>query len=79
MSFLIVTGMSGAGKSVVIKHLEDMDYFCIDNLPPQLIPKFAEMCFHSHNQIERAAVVVVITSYSIHYTKLYDGAAVVYS
>ncbi len=73
MSFLIVTGMSGAGKSVVIKHLEDMDYFCIDNLPPQLIPKFAEMCFHSHNQIERAAVVVDMRGGELFFNELFTA------
>lgn len=58
MSFIIVTGMSGAGRSVAIKHLEDMGYFCVDNLPPQLVVKFAEMCYHSQNHIEQAAVVI---------------------
>jgi UPF0042 nucleotide-binding protein len=43
VEFLIITGMSGAGKSFVLKVLEDWDFFCIDNLPPALIPKFAEL------------------------------------
>lgn len=42
--FLIITGMSGAGKTQVIRTLEDMNFFCIDNLPAALIPKFAELC-----------------------------------
>ena len=42
--FLIITGMSGAGKTQVVRTLEDMNFFCIDNLPPALIPKFAELC-----------------------------------
>ena len=42
--FLIITGMSGAGKSQVLRTLEDLDYFCVDNLPAALIPKFAELC-----------------------------------
>ena len=42
--FLIITGMSGAGKSQVIRTLEDLNFFCIDNLPATLIPKFAELC-----------------------------------
>lgn len=37
---LVVTGLSGAGKSLVIQCLEDMGYFCVDNLPPVLLPKF---------------------------------------
>ncbi len=44
MRFVIVTGMSGAGKSTVLKFLEDVGFFCIDNLPPSLIPKFIELC-----------------------------------
>ncbi len=42
--FLIITGMSGAGKTQVVRALEDLKYFCIDNLPAALIPKFAELC-----------------------------------
>ena len=38
MRFIIVTGMSGAGKSTVLKFLEDIGFFCVDNLPPSLIP-----------------------------------------
>ncbi|MDR1559918.1 MAG: RNase adapter RapZ [Clostridiales bacterium] len=47
MQFLIVTGMSGAGKSTVLKFLEDAGFFCVDNLPPLLISKFAEVASHS--------------------------------
>ena len=43
MRFVIVTGMSGAGKSTALKMLEDMGYFCVDNLPVPLLPKFAEI------------------------------------
>ena len=43
MKFVIVTGMSGAGKSTALKMLEDMGYFCVDNLPIALLPKFAEL------------------------------------
>ena len=43
MRLVIVTGMSGAGKSTALKMLEDMGYFCVDNLPVPLIPKFAEL------------------------------------
>lgn len=57
---LIVTGMSGAGKSRVVQSLEDMGYFCMDNIPPMLIPKFAEMCRQSGNRINQIAMVVDI-------------------
>ena len=43
MRFVIVTGISGAGKNSVLKMLEDADYFCVDNLPIQLIPKLAQI------------------------------------
>lgn len=57
---LIVTGMSGAGKTRAIQALEDMGYFCIDNLPPLLIPKFTELCFQGGVRINRIAMVVDI-------------------
>ncbi len=44
MELIIVTGMSGAGKSIAIKALEDQGFYCIDNLPPALIPNFTELC-----------------------------------
>ena len=43
LKFVLVTGLSGAGKTEAIRALEDMGYFCIDNLPPALIPRFTEM------------------------------------
>lgn len=43
MRFVIVTGMSGAGKSTALKMLEDMEYFCVDNLPVPLIEKFIQL------------------------------------
>lgn len=54
--FIIITGMSGAGKSLAIKCLEDLGYFCIDNLPAALIPKFAELCNQTGGGIERVAL-----------------------
>lgn len=47
MRFVIITGMSGAGKSSVLKMLEDNNYFCVDNLPVELIIKFAELTFEN--------------------------------
>jgi UPF0042 nucleotide-binding protein len=57
--FVIVTGLSGAGKSQAAKCLEDLGYFCVDNLPPTLIPKFAELCTVSGN-LRNVAVVLDI-------------------
>lgn len=47
MDFLIVTGMSGAGKTVAVNELEDMGYFCVDNIPASLITQFAALCSRS--------------------------------
>ena len=57
MEFLIVSGLSGAGKSTVMSILEDSGYFCVDNLPPALIPKFAEMCLAGAGAYEQVAMV----------------------
>ena len=51
MRFVIVTGLSGAGKTQATRALEDLGYFCVDNLPPKLISKFAEMCAQSGGNI----------------------------
>lgn len=59
MQFLIVTGMSGSGKSACIKVLEDIGFFCIDNMPPALIPNFAAMC-SENSEITRVAIVTDI-------------------
>ncbi len=59
MDFIIVTGISGSGKSSAANVLEDIGYFCIDNMPPQLIPKFAELC-GENTAINKVAVVVDI-------------------
>ena len=59
-SFLIITGMLGAGKTQVIRALEDVGYFCVDNFPPALIDKFAELIDESQGQIYRVALVIDI-------------------
>ncbi len=55
---LIVTGMSGAGRSTVGKALEDMDWYVVDNLPPQMIKPMAELFSHSGRELPRLAVVI---------------------
>jgi UPF0042 nucleotide-binding protein len=62
MRFIIVTGMSGAGKSTTLKTLEDMGYFCVDNLPIQLIIRFAEIASDKDNDINNVAIGVDIRS-----------------
>ncbi len=60
MRFVIVTGLSGAGKTQATRSLEDLGYFCVDNLPPTLISKFAEACLQSGGNIEKVALVIDI-------------------
>ncbi len=62
MRFVIVTGMSGAGKSTTLKTLEDIGYFCVDNLPIQLIMRFAEIAYAKDNDINNVAIGVDIRS-----------------
>src|SRR5215510_8737570 len=56
--FMVVTGLSGSGKTHAIHALEDLGYFCVDNLPTQLIPTFAELCTRGEACLERVAIVV---------------------
>lgn len=60
MRFVIVTGMSGAGKSSVLKMLEDAGYFCVDNLPIPLLLKFAEISWHEENKMSGVALGIDI-------------------
>ncbi len=60
MELIVITGMSGAGKSNAINVLEDLGYYCVDNIPPQLIDKFLELCVSSTAVSSRIALVVDI-------------------
>jgi UPF0042 nucleotide-binding protein len=64
--------MSGAGKSQAMKAMEDIGYYCMDNLPPQLLPKFAELCYESKRNIDKVAVVVDIRG-GIFFEDLFEG------
>ncbi|SHH93695.1 UPF0042 nucleotide-binding protein [Sporobacter termitidis DSM 10068] len=57
MEILIISGLSGAGKSRVAAVLEDMDFYCVDNMPVALMPKFAELCLATRGRYERVALV----------------------
>ncbi|WP_288894315.1 RNase adapter RapZ [uncultured Megasphaera sp.] len=57
---IIVTGMSGAGKTHAVQVLEDMGYFCIDNIPPVLIPKFAELCIKGGERVRHVVLIADI-------------------
>ena len=58
--FVLITGLSGSGKGSVLKSFEDLGFYCVDNLPADLIPKFADLCRQPGSRIERAAMVVDI-------------------
>lgn len=62
MKFVILTGMSGAGKSTALKMMEDIGYFCVDNLPIALIEKFAELADLQNAELQKVAVGVDIRS-----------------
>ena len=57
MEFLIITGLSGAGKSRAADVLEDIEFYCVDNMPVALIPKFAEFCIATGGKYEKVALV----------------------
>lgn len=56
MRFVIVTGMSGGGKRTAMKMLEDMGYYCVDNLPIPLIDKFVELIVTPNSEISKVAL-----------------------
>jgi UPF0042 nucleotide-binding protein len=60
LHLIVVSGLSGAGKSYAIKCLEDLGFFCVDNLPPPLLPKFVELCQGSGTEIRKIALGVDI-------------------
>lgn len=57
MEFLVVTGLSGAGKSRVMDALEDIGFYCVDNIPAMLVPRFYELCLQGKNDMQRIAVI----------------------
>ncbi|MBQ8160624.1 MAG: RNase adapter RapZ [Clostridia bacterium] len=62
MRFLLLTGMSGAGKSAALRYLEDMGAFCVDNLPPTMVIKFMETCDSLSSQVPLTAFAVDVRS-----------------
>ena len=60
MEILIVSGMSGAGKSRAADILEDLNFYCVDNLPAAILPKFAEFCLGMGGRYERLALITDI-------------------
>lgn len=77
MEFLIITGLSGAGKSRAADVLEDLDYYCVDNMPMALLPRFAELCLATKGRYEKVALVTDVRekdgfkelTYAVEYLK----------
>ena len=63
MEFVVISGISGAGKSQAADILEDMSFYCVDNMPAVLIPRFAELCLSTRGQYERVALVTDVRSH----------------
>ena len=57
MEFVIITGLSGAGKSRAAEFLEDAGFYTVDNIPPEFMPRFAEFCIHANGRYDRVALV----------------------
>lgn len=73
MEIVIVTGLSGSGKSRAMDALEDIGYFCIDNMPPQLIPKIAEICSDGKNsKLYKVAIAADVRGGDLFFS-IYDG------
>lgn len=69
---IIITGMSGAGKTVAVQSFEDLGFYCVDNMPPTLIPKFLELMNDSTNTISKVALVIDLRSREF-FDVLYDS------
>lgn len=72
MEFVIISGLSGAGKSKAASFMEDMDYFCVDNLPAPLIPKFAELGMAGAGEYDRVALVTDVRA-GTNFDGLFDA------
>lgn len=74
MEFVIVSGLSGAGKSRAVDALEDIGFYCVDNMPPKLLPKFAELCLQSQGSLSRVAIVIDARGGQL-FNSLFEGLA----
>ncbi|MDL2237452.1 RNase adapter RapZ [Christensenellaceae bacterium OttesenSCG-928-K19] len=72
MHFTIVTGLSGAGRSSALRRLEDLGYYCVDNLMPELIPTFAELCMQ-HGHFRSKVAVAVDTRMGDFFDSIYGA------
>ncbi len=73
MEFIIITGLSGAGKSVAMKSMEDIGYYCVDNIPPMLLPIFYELCEKSSDTRMKKIAVVTDVRAGDAFEQLFDS------
>ena len=62
MQFIIISGLSGAGKSRAASDLEDLGFYCVDNMPAEMIPQFASLCLATKGRYEKVALVTDVRS-----------------
>ena len=62
MQFIIISGLSGAGKSKAASDLEDLGFYCVDNMPAEMIPQFASLCLATKGRFEKVALVTDVRS-----------------
>ena len=89
MELIIISGLSGAGKSRAAAVLEDLDFYCVDNMPVSMMPKFVELCLATRGRYERVALVTdvraiedfneLFTPFFISHSKLYGFSSVIKS
>ena len=72
MEFVIVTGMSGAGKSRAIAAMEDIGYYCVDNLPPKMVRSFTDLCLQAGDKVDKVAIVIDARSREI-FGDIFEG------
>lgn len=72
MAFVVVTGVSGAGKSRAVNSLEDIGFYCVDNMPPALLPKFAELCMQTQGKFKDIAIVTDVRGGEL-FNSLFEG------
>lgn len=72
LDFVMITGMSGSGKSRAIAAMEDIGYYCVDNLPPKMVKSFVDLCTQASDKIDKVAIVIDARSKEV-FGDLFDG------
>jgi|GEM_PF-2782856 len=75
MEFVIITGMSGSGKSRAIAAMEDIGYYCVDNLPPRMVKSFTDLCLQAADKVDKVAIVIDARSREI-FGDIFEGKVI---